>query len=53
MPNRIIRDKCRTSISLDKLSFGAECMFWRLTTVADDYGRFEADARIRAKAQAA
>jgi hypothetical protein len=46
MPNRIIRDKCRYSPSLDQLSHGAERMFWRLVTVADDFGRFEADPRI-------
>lgn len=28
------------------LSRGAESMFWRLTTVADDYGRFNADPEV-------
>jgi len=46
MPNRMIRESCRTSETLDQLSDGAERMFWRLTTVADDYGRFEADPRV-------
>lgn len=46
MPNRIIRESARTSATLFRLSDGAERMFWRLTTVADDYGRFEADPRI-------
>src|SRR3990172_3861999 len=46
MPNRFIRESCRTSSTLDQLSDGAERMFWRLTTVADDFGRFEADPRI-------
>ena len=46
MPNRIIRESCRTSPTLDQLSDGAERMFWRLTTVADDFGRFEADPRV-------
>lgn len=46
MPNRIIRESCRTSPTLDALSDGAERMFWRLTTVADDYGRFEAHPSI-------
>lgn len=46
MPSRIIRESCRTSETLDRLSDGAERLFWRLTTVADDFGRFEADARI-------
>lgn len=46
MPSRIIRDSCRTSPTLDQLSDGSERMFWRLTTVADDHGRFEADPRV-------
>ncbi|MDP3702950.1 MAG: hypothetical protein Q8R78_00960 [Candidatus Omnitrophota bacterium] len=46
MPSRIIRDSIRTSPTLDELSDGAERMFWRLVTVADDYGRFEADPRV-------
>lgn len=46
MPNRIIRDSCKTSPSLDALSPEAERFFWRLVTVADDFGRFEADPRI-------
>ena len=46
MPNRIIRESCRTSPTLALLSHGAERMFWRLTTVADDFGRFEADPVI-------
>ena len=46
MPNRLIRESCRTSPTLDALSDGAERMFWRLTTVADDFGRFDADPRV-------
>lgn len=46
MPNRYIRESARTSATLYQLSHGAERMFWRLTTVADDYGRFESDARV-------
>jgi hypothetical protein len=46
MPSRIIRESCRTSATLFQLSHGAERMFWRLTTVADDHGRFEADPRV-------
>ena len=46
MPSRIIRDCCRTSKSLDSLSDAAERLFWRLITVADDHGRFEADTCI-------
>lgn len=46
MPNRIIRESCRTSPTLALLSDGAERLFWRLTTFADDHGRFEAAAPI-------
>ncbi len=46
MPNRMMRDSCRTSTTLDGLSSDAERLFWRLVTVADDYGRLEADPRI-------
>jgi len=46
MPNRIIRESCRTSKTLDRLSAEAERLCWRLTTVADDYGRFEAEPVI-------
>ena len=42
MPNRFIRESCRTSPNLALLSHGAERFFWRLITVADDFGRFEA-----------
>jgi hypothetical protein len=46
MPSRIIRESALTSESLDRLSGDAERMFWRLTLVADDHGRFEADPRV-------
>lgn len=46
MPSRIIHDKCRKSLSLDALSAEAERLFWRLTTAADDYGRFDANPRV-------
>ena len=46
MPSRIIRESSRTSPTLDQLSGDAERLWWRLTTVADDYGRFEADPRV-------
>lgn len=42
MPNRIIRESALTSHSLNRLSDGAERLFWRLTLVADDHGRFDA-----------
>lgn len=46
MPNRIIRDSARTSKTLDAVSADEERMFFRLTLVADDFGRFQADPRI-------
>ena len=46
MPSRIIRESCRSSPTLARLSHGAERLFWRLTTVADDFGRFEASAMV-------
>ncbi len=45
MPRRFIQESCRRSPTLDSLSAEAERLFWRLTTVADDYGRFPADPR--------
>jgi hypothetical protein len=46
MPDRILRQSVRTSPTVDSLSFEAESMFYRLMTVADDFGRFEADPRL-------
>jgi hypothetical protein len=46
MTSRIIRHSALTSRSLDQLSDGAERLWWRLTLVADDHGRFDADPRI-------
>ena len=46
MPNRIIKESARTSRTLNKLSAEAECLFWRLLTVADDYGLFEAESDL-------
>jgi len=46
MPNRAIKESCRTSPTLNGLSDFAERLFWRLVTVADDFGRFPADPRF-------
>ena len=46
MPTRFIRESCRTSPTLAQISPEAERLFWRLLTVADDHGRFEADPMI-------
>jgi hypothetical protein len=44
MPDRIIRgDATIASESLGQLSDFAERLFWRLTTIADDFGRFPAN----------
>jgi hypothetical protein len=43
MPNRIIRDACRTSPSLSALSDLAERTFWRVITVLDDHGRYHGE----------
>lgn len=42
MPNRIIHEKALRSHTLGRLSAEAERLFWRLTVVADDQGRFDA-----------
>lgn len=42
MPNRIIHEKALKSHTLSQLSAEAERLFWRLTVVADDQGRFDA-----------
>jgi hypothetical protein len=46
VPNRDIRESCRTSETLAKLTHGCERLFWRLTTYADDWGRFLASAAV-------
>lgn len=42
MPNRLIHEKAIKSETLAKLSAEAERLFWRLTAIADDKGRFDA-----------
>jgi hypothetical protein len=46
MPNRIIKESALTSPNLDRLSDAAERFFWRLTVVADDFGRFDARPEV-------
>lgn len=46
MPDRFIRESALTSESLAQLSDFAERLFWRLTTVADDFGRFVANPAV-------
>ena len=43
MPNRILKDSIRESVSINALSPEAEVCFYRLITYADDYGLFRAD----------
>ena len=46
MSSRIIRDQCRRSRTLDALSDFAERSWWRVITLCDDYGCFEADFEL-------
>lgn len=46
MPTRDIKESCRTSETLAHLSHGAERLFWRMVTYADDFGRMPADVRV-------
>lgn len=46
MPNRIIKESVTTSDTINLLTDAEEAFFLRLTTVCDDYGRFDARAEI-------
>lgn len=46
MPDRILRQSVLTSETLAGVSAEAERLFFRLTLIADDHGRFEADPRV-------
>lgn len=46
MPKRDISEKCRTSPTLAALTSDAERFWWRLLTMVDDYGRFEANPKV-------
>lgn len=46
MPNRIIHESARFIRTLASLSPWAERLFWRMTTVADDFGRFNSEPVI-------
>lgn len=46
VPSRIIRESALTSRSLNALSDLAERLFWRLTIIADDHGRFDAEPAV-------
>lgn len=46
MPNRILRDGILTSEAVCSLSWGAEVLYRRLMSVADDHGRFHATHKL-------
>lgn len=46
MPNRIIKESIRKSESIDELSWFEEVFFYRLITLCDDYGRYDARPKI-------
>ena len=46
MPNRFIKEKCRSSRTLESLTDFEERLFWRLLTVVDDFGRFDANPQV-------
>lgn len=46
MPTRFIKESCRSSKNLDKVTDFEERLFWRLLTTADDFGRFLADPEL-------
>lgn len=46
MPNRIIKDKIRTSADIDCLSWFEEVFYYRLIVTVDDYGCFDGRLRI-------
>lgn len=46
MPNRVLKESIRESESINMLSHASECTFYRLLTLADDYGLFKAKSRL-------
>lgn len=46
MPNRILKESLTRSESINKLSWFAEVLFYRLIVVADDFGRFDGRAAV-------
>lgn len=46
MPDRIIKESCCGSDTLNELSDWAERFWWHLTVVCDDFGRFDARPEI-------
>jgi hypothetical protein len=46
MPNRILKESIRTSSEIDALSPEEEVLFYRLLVACDDFGRFDARAKV-------
>ena len=46
MPDRVLRGAILTSESVDALSFGGEVFYRRLMSVVDDFGRYDARAKV-------
>lgn len=46
MPNRILRESICKSRSINNLTSFEETLFYRLIVICDDYGRYDADAKI-------
>jgi len=46
MPTRLIRDSITKSESIDTLSWFEEVFFYRLITIVDDYGRYDARLKV-------
>lgn len=46
MPNRVLKESIRTSPNLNACGVWSRDLFTRLLTIADDYGRFEADPNL-------
>ena len=46
MPNRLIKESITTSEDIDRLSMGAEILFYRLMVKADDFGIYYGNAKL-------
>lgn len=46
MPNRILKESITTSDTLPRVSLQAECLFYRLIVLADDFGRYHGEPHL-------
>lgn len=46
MPDRVVRQGILASDKVNSLSWAAECFYRRLMSIADDFGRYEADPSL-------